>query len=1769
MSQLDAIQLADNLRRRMVEFALDDNFVRDGELSDICRRIWSGAPADGGLVSDMWVEGAFPSKPSPYNLDALANAGEFDRELRNVLDTAAAMPARRALYTHQVEAMNAAREGADGERPAIVVSAGTGAGKTEAFLLPILDDLYRNPPAERNGVQCLILYPMNALVNDQVDRLYEWLKDQNRVSIFHFTSETPEDRRAANFQGVPKWERCRMRTRQQARGLEDRDGNKTESGPTPDILITNYSMLEYMLCRPQDAVFFGPSLRTVVLDEAHLYTGTLAAEITLLLRRLAIRCGLRPEQITHFATSATLGSGDSDELRKFASDIFSKPGGLVRVIYGEQKREDLGTPEPPASEPSAETVADADLPDYPTVVEGADGVQTLAEIDDSQRRRLTDVLSLFVSRSAIADIAPDERRPAAMLHRALSASPLVHKMQGELWDKKHVRLDELGSALFGSAPPRSAQAAAALLRLAASARTEAKSYPLVPHRLHLLTRPTDGMTVCLNDNCSGPNKWRSEALGSVSAGYRDFCEHCACAAFSLHRCRNCGECLLAGREIDGKIIALSPNRIRNVNYLLLSVDRSDGDRKTIYVDRTSGELRGSGYSGALALKKRSECPNCEERRRDIRPFSSATQLTLPITAETLLSEMPEFPSSGQGSRAWLPAGGRRLLAFSDSRREAARLGVSLTHQHELQVSRAAILDVIENSPIADQDAIDFLNVQIRESETKLSDPNLTGGVRRLQERQLTQFRNDLRDLTSGGSIEQWAGELSHHPDLAQILDRPSATVHNISSWKQLKWDDNHKAVKDRAKELLGREFAISAARGYDNTLEALGLVEVTYPGLDKLAPPAEFVGTLPTETMRRRFDNIWSAILASLCDTLRASRAVTLGDEVDAQYDFDRDPIGFWAAETNDDGILLTRFVGRTNRQIRLRFVMEILKRCGFADETSVIPKAKELLEACFRQLFAAGRDGALPWLQTADRQVGASGSVPAVRIAFDNLGLRRPPNLFRCETTGRIWNRSVLGCAPNMGASGTLRAVSESELDAKLRHGRRRREYRDSPIFKMGLWSEEHSAQLDPKENRRLQDLFKSGVRNMLSATTTLELGIDIGGLSGALMSNVPPGKSNYLQRAGRAGRRADGSSIVATFARPRPFDREVFVRMGDYLAQDLRKPMALLDRERVIVRHLNSFLLNEFFSPATSGGRTGAMDAFGNMGGVCGVPYAPYWNRGDRSKPEASRLPDGTQSAADGFIEFLGAIEQSQYKPSVERLLSGTILKDAASDWEGLIRAVSQQFQDAVENWRGEYDEIFSAWEEALASGDAGSQRRRANAIGYQLRALYEMTVIEALADRQFLPHYGFPIGVHKLRVISQDENRPNRIREEDRYRLERGSLLALREYVPGSQLLAGGKLVASRGLLKHWTGIEIDNYIGLRGSYAYCRNDHFHYWRTAETTRPCPICGEEPQKSPTRFMFPRHGFSGAAWDPPRWSSSVELVGEAQTAAQAFIYADDEDVVPDKTDFGGVSGLSAYYKEDGELLVYNAGENELGFAICLKCGYADSERKIGDGRMNLPSGFENHARLSAPKSEPRYRCLRENEAPVIRNETLAAREVTDVLLMDFSEPLAQDMADRTLVSTLAYALQRAAAKILQMDGREIGVLTVPAGKMGKGLGALLYDNVPGGAGHVRELLEYDRQWLEEAKRILYIDETHNRRCRTACLDCLLSFDTQSASSVGLLSRPHALESLSRMLNGEPPPVVAAAEPAANAPAAAGASRPQSPSKEERLRRARARKSV
>src|SRR5271166_4522974 len=217
MGQLDALRLVEEMRRRAVSLAAAENYVRDPKMAARAEQIWSGPGKEGGLVSEIWIQGAFPSKQSTDSLASLARDGLFPADLVQYLDSHEKFPSGRLLFEHQSESIRAAQEHRPQGKPSIVVTAGTGAGKTESFLLPILSGLWRRPRQKgSSGMRCLILYPMNALVTDQVTRLYELLDSQDKLSLFHFTSETPETDRKAVARGE-EWNRCRRRSRDAAR----------------------------------------------------------------------------------------------------------------------------------------------------------------------------------------------------------------------------------------------------------------------------------------------------------------------------------------------------------------------------------------------------------------------------------------------------------------------------------------------------------------------------------------------------------------------------------------------------------------------------------------------------------------------------------------------------------------------------------------------------------------------------------------------------------------------------------------------------------------------------------------------------------------------------------------------------------------------------------------------------------------------------------------------------------------------------------------------------------------------------------------------------------------------------------------------------------------------------------------------------------------------------------------------------------------------------------------------------------------------------------------------------------------------------------------------------------------------------------------------------------------------------------------------------------------------------------------------------------------
>ncbi len=1697
--QVDAIRTREQMQERLVNIASADSYMKDSQLQERIRQIWLGCGDDGGSASELFIEGIFPAADSGASIDDLVAEGSFSPTLRDQMRRTMPAMTRRRLYRHQRQAIGLAGRRSP-TRPVVVVRAGTGMGKTEAFLLPLLNELHtRSRSGTADGVRAIVLYPMNALVNDQVERLHSWMKDQDACRLFHFTGETPEDPRAADKCNYPKFDKSRIRTRAEAR-----------ANP-PDVLVTNYSMLEYMLIRPQDAPFFGKDLCVVVLDEMHLYSGTLAAEIALLLRRVLLRCGLRHEDVMWLGASATLGG----DLKEFSAALFSRSSADVHILQGEKARPQLGGPTPPSSVPEPEDIPDV-LPDRPLMDESG-------LLDDHGLAQMAaDACGVLAGQAARA-LAADETRPAAALAEMLAHAPLMHRVQEELWQSRSgdiVPLARLTQVLWGRADRVAQNATERLLRLGARARRSASELPLFPHKIHFLVRSPVAPTVCVNQACGHPSGFRLPGAGPLLSSKHEVCPACSSQTLPLARCCSCGEWFMAA------VYTKADNRYRGARDW-----HEDSDKGTDEDDGDGAEdgrvfLRPAAPGAAswepyqlldgrreadlphVRLASHDRCPTCLDGQFALVQLGDTAGLGM--AAETMLASMPPWPGA---DRAWRPADGRRLIAFSDSRPSAARLGPTLTATHEVQMGRAMIADTLRQNGRTDAK---LLRLRRQERRLLVELDEADGEDRRLAEQELAQCRSDLVATSEGGQMRFWSDQIKDHPLTAQFFDREKGQFQTASDWNQEAWERNRATVRQRVDAILAREFAVPVPSILN--LETTGLAEVVFPGLEGLPLPDRLAGLLPNAEVVSTLSDAWSGVLAGLCDTARMNRCVTLGsDELDLTASYF--PVGAWMSLATAAPSLASFLPAKPTPTRRTRFAEAVLRAAGSGSEVAS-SLATELLADAFHQLLTCATDRSLRWLEPGDRQGKGGTVVPAFRIRFFELGLRVPGEVFRCERTGTVWPRAVLKCAPIRGSDGDMAIVGQDDLDRHPRLARARQSYLHEQAFRIGLWADEHSAQLASAENRRLQDLFSVGVRNILSATTTMEVGIDIGGLCGVLMANMPPGLANYLQRGGRAGRRTDGASIVCTFARRRPYDQAAFEDFQTFFRLELRRANVMLAREGIARRHLQAMLLGEFFQAIRSlDARSGAMKAFGMIGAFCGVARLPYLEEGAVGLAEPSPplpVPPGMRrpeswwdrsaepDLAAQFLRFLEhlKVDGGRIQQQASVLAAGTGFVRQAAAWETFIDGVCKRFSESVREWRQDYGRVVKQWRKDAESGSR-SAKFRMNALTRQGRELCEATVVEELGNRKFLPRYGFPIGLNSLVVnVGNDESR--------KFKLQRDGSVAVAEYVPGSVVIAGGQFVRSRGVQRAW-GNDQDDIIGVTLWRHVCQDGHSKCLTVLETPgERCGVdgCSARMQGRPTLLLVPRYGYATAASETPSWFGQRQRVGSVKLVIN---HAEGQPTMADDH-YGGLGSLHASFLENVDLITTNGGRNGHGFALCTSCGYAESEDAPNRTQaISLPSGFERHLPLYRASGKP---CPGGTGAGAVRrNVTFAARQFTDLIRFDFSDVVG---IDEISLTTLGHALAQAGAEKLELDQREIRMAVDPLAA-GRHV-VRVFDAVGHGGGHMAELFGHASDWLKATKQVLRRNEAHDALCRTACITCILSSVSQDDARKGVLDRKAAL---------------------------------------------------
>lgn len=439
-----------------------------------------------------------------------------------------AIEGERPLYRHQEQVIRSVFAGRN-----VVVATGTGSGKTEAFLYPILLHLYKEflEGTLGPGVRALVLYPMNALANDQRERLGEIcrrLKEEN--SQFHITfgqyiGETPED-----VNDSQRHAQDHLADRKQ-KGHSIIEGGRVVHGELvlrremraapPHILLTNYSMLEYLLLRPDDSPLFDNGQARwwtfLVLDEAHQYRGARGIEMAMLLRRLKrrLREGGREEPFRCIATSATLAGGDQDKpaVAAFASQLFGE--------HFEEKDVILGETEPIPDSGSARLVRE----DYRVLSRALDGdAEARAQFAFLANKYNIAIAPSDEPTTAVGKLLGEDRR-ATQLRRLIIQSPQeVESIANQIFDDlaEGERVDAL-SELIG------------LLLRAEDPATGAR---LLSARYHLFLRSLEGAFLSLHPE----KKVVLDRRGAENT-----------ALFEIGLCRECGQHYLVGKIVNDRL----------------------------------------------------------------------------------------------------------------------------------------------------------------------------------------------------------------------------------------------------------------------------------------------------------------------------------------------------------------------------------------------------------------------------------------------------------------------------------------------------------------------------------------------------------------------------------------------------------------------------------------------------------------------------------------------------------------------------------------------------------------------------------------------------------------------------------------------------------------------------------------------------------------------------------------------------------------------------------------------------------------------------------------------------------------------------------------------------------------------------------------------------------------------------------------------------------------------------------------------------------------
>lgn len=709
-----------------------------------------------------------------------------------------------------------------------------------------------------------------------------------------------------------------------------------------------------------------------------------------------------------------------------------------------------------------------------------------------------------------------------------------------------------------------------------------------------------------------------------------------------------------------------------------------------------------------------------------------------------------------------------------------------------------------------------------------------------------------------------------------------------------------------------------------------------------------------------------------------------------------------------------------------------VKKVCGCDDNG-----AEMVIKNIFFQLALADINDANPLLKKLPDEEAFQVNVSRYKVK--NYKTSR---FYMCDHCGRITPFNVHNKCVADKCNGILHEI---DPDIELANNYYRNEYKTRQIERIVI--EEHTAQLDKKTARQYQKEFKEKKINILSCSTTFEMGIDLGDLDTVFMRNVPPTPANYVQRAGRAGRRKNSTAYVLTYCDAKSHDYTYFENPQEMISGVIEPPHFNVMNEKIIERHLMASCLGSFFRRDPSYFKY--FDTFVFEGGV------EAFDKYVLSRPE-------------DLVNYLDRKVLPEKK--FEKYHDMRWFEAMGGDDEKL-----RYMTDSVNSEARDFKEAMQTARDNENYSDAEYFKR-------QISSLNRSNTLDMLSRYCVIPKYGFPVDVVDLQVYERGV--PDR-----KYDLSRDLKIAISEYAPDSEVVVNGEKVISRyislprnGQLKKVFFMECPN----------CRKMNLS---VSPSMARCKYCGAElePMGEPEFFVEPSCGFktgvvTSSTWMKPKrsYAGQVKYIGEGE---------------PDELHLDIKGVIAAESSSNDKLLVMN---NKT-FYMCPTCGYSEVGSYKG---KKISREHKNYRQFDCDNDK----LERIHIGHIFR---------TDVVKIKINICFGELGEDLNVALSFMYALLEGVSMALDIERNDINGLVEP--DIGSsGYDVLLYDNVPGGAGHVKRLMNEDSmiKSLEAA-----LKKVSQNCCDedTSCYNCLRNYRNQSVHN--RLKRRYAKELISMLL--------------------------------------------